>query len=165
MVGRSKRHREYWSGQRLVTVASRRSRRSARGARRTGCARGTGGARRTSFPGGAGRACSAGIARHRRLLVVVMAHVMLLRHRRRFSRGSFRRRSFSRWSPSRRCARSRRLLRPHCRNHQGAGEERRTQDRQSPLHTNFSFILLSLGGSALQAAYPIPLPLPCHLKT
>jgi hypothetical protein len=96
---------------------------------------------------------------------VMMAHVMLLRHRGRFSSGGFRRRSFSRWSPSRWCARSRRLLSPHYRNHQGAGEERRTQDRKSPLHTNFSFILLSLGGSALQAAYPIPLPLPCHLKT
>jgi hypothetical protein len=53
----------------------------------------------------------------------------------------------------------------HRRSYQGAGEERRTQDRQSPLHTNFSFVLLSLGGSALQAACPIPLPLPCHLKT
>jgi hypothetical protein len=32
-------------------------------------------------------------------------------------------------------------LRPQRRSHQGAGEQRRTQDRQSPLHTNFSFIL------------------------
>ena len=168
MVSRSKRHRESWNGQQLVTVTSRRSRRSARGASRasrtrpTRSASGASGARRTSFTCGARRT---GITRHRRLLVVVMAHMMLLRHRRRFRRRSLRRRSFSRRCASRRCARSRSFLRPHRRSHQGAGEECRTQDRKSPLHTNFSFILLSLGGSALQAAYPISLPLPCHLKT
>jgi hypothetical protein len=32
----------------------------------------------------------------------------------------------------------------HRRNHQGTSEERRTQGRQSPLHTNFSFILWRL---------------------
>jgi hypothetical protein len=35
-------------------------------------------------------------------------------------------------------------LRLHGRNHQRTGEERRTQDCQSPLHTYFSFILWRL---------------------
>lgn len=108
----------------LLVAACRRSRRCRS---RTGIA--------------TGRASRARLTLHRRLLVMMMPHVMLLHRGRRFSRRS---RSFSRRSCScgRRCrSRSRRLLRLHRRNTQRAGEERRTQDCQSPLHTHFSFIL------------------------